>query len=57
MQIGIMLEGQNGLNWERWQRVARAVEDLGYSSLHRSDHFTNADPPDLDSLELWVSLT
>jgi F420-dependent oxidoreductase-like protein len=51
-----MIEGQNGLNWPRWQRMARAVEDLGFSGLFRSDHYTNADPPDLDSLELWVSL-
>jgi F420-dependent oxidoreductase-like protein len=56
MQIGIMIEGQNGLNWPRWQRIARAVEDLGFAALHRSDHFTNARPPDLDSLELWISL-
>lgn len=52
-----MIEGQNGLNWPRWQRIARAVEDLGFAGLYRSDHFTNASPPDLDSLELWVSLT
>jgi F420-dependent oxidoreductase-like protein len=52
-----MLEGQNGLNWSRWQRIARAVEDLGYVGLFRSDHYTNANPPDKDSLELWVSLT
>jgi F420-dependent oxidoreductase-like protein len=56
MHFGIMIEGQNGLNWPRWQRIARAVEDLGFAALHRSDHFTNARPPDLDSLELWISL-
>ena len=57
MDIAIMIEGQNGLNWPRWQRIARAVEDLGFAGLYRSDHFTNANPPDLDSLELWTSLT
>ncbi len=57
MDIAIMIEGQNGLNWPRWQRIARAVEDLGFAGLYRSDHYTNASPPDLDSLELWVSLT
>jgi F420-dependent oxidoreductase-like protein len=57
MDIAIMIEGQNGLNWPRWQRLARAVEDLGFAGLYRSDHFTNPNPPDLDSLELWVSLT
>ena len=57
VEIGIMIEGQNGLNWEHWQRIARAVEQAGYSCLFRSDHFSNSKPPDIDSLELWVSLT
>jgi F420-dependent oxidoreductase-like protein len=57
IDICIMLEGQDGLNWPRWQRLVRAVEDLGYAGLFRSDHFTNANPPDKDSLELWVSFT
>ncbi len=52
-----MLEGQNGMNWTNWQRFVRAVEDLGFVGLYRSDHFTNAEPPNLDSLELWVALT
>lgn len=56
MEVAIMIEGQNGLNWPRWQRIVRAVEDLGFTGLYRSDHFTNAAPPDKDSLELWVSL-
>jgi F420-dependent oxidoreductase-like protein len=57
MEIAIMVEGQNGLNWTRWQKLARAVEDLGFAGLYRSDHFTNAEPPNLDSLELWISLS
>lgn len=57
MEVAIMIEGQNGLNWPRWKRIVRAAEDLGFVGLYRSDHFTNASPPDKDSLELWVSLT
>lgn len=57
IEAAIMIEGQNGLNWPRWKRIARQVEDLGYTGLYRSDHYTNASPPDLDSLELWVSLS
>ncbi len=56
MDIAIMIEGQNGLNWSRWQAIARAVEKLGFAGIYRSDHFTNANPPDKDSLELWISL-
>jgi F420-dependent oxidoreductase-like protein len=57
LDIAIMIEGQNGLNWPRWMRLVTAIEDLGFAGLYRSDHFTNTNLPDLDSLELWVSLT
>ncbi len=57
IEIAIMIEGQNGLNWKRWQRLASVVEACGYVGLYRSDHYTNANPPDLDSLECWTSLT
>ncbi|MBI9043413.1 MAG: TIGR03560 family F420-dependent LLM class oxidoreductase [Anaerolineaceae bacterium] len=57
MEVALMIEGQYGLNWPRLQRIAQAVEDLGFVGLYRSDHFTNQKPPDIDSLELWVSLT
>ncbi len=56
LEIAIMIEGQNGLTWPRWQRIAATVEDLGFAGLYRSDHFTNADGPDKDSLECWTSL-
>jgi F420-dependent oxidoreductase-like protein len=57
LEVAIMVEGQNGLTWPRWQKIVRLVEDLGFVGLYRSDHFTNAKPPDKESLELWVSLT
>ncbi|MBA4399835.1 MAG: LLM class F420-dependent oxidoreductase [Anaerolinea sp.] len=57
IDLAIMVEGQNGLNWPRWQRLVKLVEELGFYGLFRSDHFTNSRPPDLDSLELWTSLT
>lgn len=57
IEVAIMIEGQNGLTWRRWQRLAMAVEDLGFAGLFRSDHYTNASPPDKESLELWTSLT
>lgn len=57
LAFAIMIEGQEGLTWERWQRLARAAEDLGYDGLFRSDHLTGllgeARRP---SLETWASL-
>ncbi|HSA99329.1 MAG TPA: TIGR03560 family F420-dependent LLM class oxidoreductase, partial [Anaerolineales bacterium] len=57
LEIAIMLEGQNGLTWTRWQKIAHLVEEAGFAGLFRSDHFTNSHPPDIESLELWTSLT
>lgn len=57
MDIALMLEGQNGLNWSRWKAIVQRAEALGFAGVFRSDHYTNPSPPDLDSLELWVSLT
>jgi F420-dependent oxidoreductase-like protein len=56
-EVAIMIEGQDGLDWPRWQQLARTVEDSGYAALHRSDHFTNPAGPVLHALELWSSLT
>lgn len=56
--VGIMIEGQEGLTWERWRTIAETVERLGYESLWRSDHlcslFGVVDRPGLDT---WPSLT
>ena len=58
MQVGIMIEGQEGLTWERWWRLAAAAEDLGYESLCRSDHLTGlGGESKRPSLETWASLT
>src|SRR5947207_14134359 len=55
--VSLMLEGQYGMTWSHWKNLVAEVEDLGFAGMFRSDHFTNANPPDLDSLETIVSLT
>ena len=57
MKIGLMVEGQEGLTWERWFRIAEQVEALGLNSLWRSDHFISVMRRRRPSLECWVSLT
>src|SRR5690242_17952718 len=57
MDVALMIEGQHGLTWPRWQAVAELAEEMGFVGLYRSDHFTNPSLPDLPSLELWASLT
>jgi F420-dependent oxidoreductase-like protein len=58
MKVGVMVEGQEGLTWDRWFRIAGAVETLGLESLWRSDHFFSVmGRTERDSLEAWTSLT
>ena len=57
MDLGVMIEGQEGLTWERWRRIIRATEDLGFESLWRSDHFFSlSGPRDRPALETFLSL-
>lgn len=57
LEVAIMVEGQEGIGWERWRRLALAVEDLGYAALNRSDHFPYMQSGSYtDGLELWTSL-
>jgi F420-dependent oxidoreductase-like protein len=57
VEVSVMIEGQDGLNWPRWTRLGRAAEDLGFTGIYRSDHFSNPQGPWLDALELMTSLT
>jgi alkanesulfonate monooxygenase SsuD/methylene tetrahydromethanopterin reductase-like flavin-dependent oxidoreductase (luciferase family) len=53
-----MIEGQEDLTWERFFRLAEAVEALGFESLFRSDHLTALNGlAQRASLALWPSLT
>jgi alkanesulfonate monooxygenase SsuD/methylene tetrahydromethanopterin reductase-like flavin-dependent oxidoreductase (luciferase family) len=57
MRIGLMIEGQEGLTWDRWFRLADAAESLGYEALMRSDHLTSlGGDPRRPALETWTSL-
>ncbi len=55
--ISLMIEGQMGLTWPRWQQIAAEVEAAGFAGLFRSDHFTNPQPPAEDSLDAIIALT
>lgn len=53
MKVGLMIEGQNGLNWERWSHILALAERLGFPTVFRSDHFFIG--PEQDSLEAYLS--
>lgn len=55
MDLGVMIEGQEGLNWELWRQIARNTEDMGFESLWRSDHLVSFSNEERDALESFVS--
>ena len=58
-KLGIMIEGQEGLNWERWRAICTDVERLGFASLRRSEHLISLmgdATRDRDCIDCWTSL-
>jgi alkanesulfonate monooxygenase SsuD/methylene tetrahydromethanopterin reductase-like flavin-dependent oxidoreductase (luciferase family) len=56
-KIGIMIEGQEGLTWDRWRHICHDADTLGFDSLRRSDHFFSVmGEVDRDCVECWTSL-
>ena len=52
-----MIEGQEGLNWERWRSICHDADTLGFDSLRRSDHFFSVfGIAGRDCIECWTSL-
>ncbi len=56
-KLGIMIEGQEGLSWDRWRNLCRDVEALGFASLRRSEHLISLMGDDSrDCIDCWTSL-
>src|SRR5256714_12353231 len=52
-----MIEGQEGLSWDRWRRICTDTDSLGFASLRRSDHLISLmGEPTRDCVECWTSL-
>jgi len=51
-----MIEGQEGVTWDDWVRLARLTEKHGLEGLFRSDHYTAIIRPDADALDAWATL-
>ena len=47
MRVCLMIEGQEGVTWDDWVRIARLAETHGLEGLFRSDHYTAIIRPDL----------
>jgi F420-dependent oxidoreductase-like protein len=51
-----MIEGQEGVTWDDWVRLARLAEEHGFEGLFRSDHYTAIIRPDADAHDAWATL-
>src|SRR5919204_185225 len=57
MDVCLMIEGQEGVTWDRWTALARACEELGFTGLFRSDHYLAFDHPnERGALDAWTTL-
>ena len=55
MDLTLMIEGHEGVGWERWLAIASACEEHGISTLYQSDHYldVDSDNPERGSLDAW----
>jgi F420-dependent oxidoreductase-like protein len=56
MRVALMIEGQEGVTWDDWVRLARLTEEHGLEGLFRSDHYTAIIRPDADAHDAWATL-
>ena len=57
MDVCLMIEGQEGVTWDRWTALARGCEELGFTGLFRSDHYLSFDHPnERGALDAWTTL-
>ena len=57
MQIALMIEGQEDVNWVDWQAIAAACEEHGVGTLFRSDHYLSVDDRrERGSLDAWSTI-
>src|SRR5688572_9470090 len=56
VRLCLMIEGQEGVTWNDWVRLARLTEDNGLEGLFRSDHYTAIIRADVDAHDAWATL-
>jgi alkanesulfonate monooxygenase SsuD/methylene tetrahydromethanopterin reductase-like flavin-dependent oxidoreductase (luciferase family) len=56
MKLGLLVEAEEGLTWQRWQRLAQAADELGLDSLWVSDHLASPWDQQRHGLDAWAAL-
>jgi len=57
VKLGILVETEEGLDWNAWRSTCRSAERLGFESIWLSDHLASAWFADRHGLEPWVGLS
>jgi alkanesulfonate monooxygenase SsuD/methylene tetrahydromethanopterin reductase-like flavin-dependent oxidoreductase (luciferase family) len=56
MRVCLMIEGQEGVTWDDWVRLAGLAESHGLEGLFRSDHYTAIIREQADAHDAWATL-
>jgi len=57
VDVCLMIEGQEDVNWVDWQAIAAACEGHGVGTLFRSDHYLSVDDRrERGSLDAWATI-
>jgi F420-dependent oxidoreductase-like protein len=56
MRVCLMIEGQEGVTWEEWARIAALTEAAGLEGLFRSDHYTAIIKEQAAAHDAWATL-
>ncbi len=51
-----MIEGQEGVAWDDWLALGRAVEESGLEGLFRSDHYSGSTDDPRGALDAWTQI-
>ena len=57
MKLSISIEDMGGTTWPIWQQMVPELEQMGFDTVYRSDHYPIAGEGVTDSLELITALT
>lgn len=57
LEIGLSIEGQEGVSWPQWLGLARVAEEHGFPFLYRSDHYLSEQPASgRAALDAWGTI-
>ena len=57
LEVGLTIEGQEGVSWPQWLDLARVAEEHGFVGLYRSDHYLSEHSgSNRDALDAWGTI-